>query len=188
MFNYFSLPQSEKEEFVKQFEKRYERKGIDECWLWDGNTIYGRFVYKNNYFLAHRVAWMLQYNTNIPAGLHCCHRCDEPSCVNGAHIFLGTQRTNIVDMMLKDRSNFKKKLVERLEISRLILEERMTFEEIRKKFNCWPGSTHLILKSKEVIAKYGKVDLTHRLGTKRETWPKIVPLNQLPATQPRRQT
>lgn len=196
MFDYFSLPQSEKEELVREFEKRYERKGINECWIWEGVTTnsiykesYGRFYFKGKYYLAHRLAWILQFKTNIPNELFVCHRCDVPLCVNAHHVFIGNARTNATDMMLKDRSNFKKKLVERLEISRLILEEKMTFEEIKELYNCGNAAVYRILDTKEVVAKYGKVDLSHRKSNrKRETWPKIVPLNQLPATQPRRQT
>lgn len=53
--------------------------------------------------LAHRIAfehWIGPLN-----GLHCCHSCDTPGCVNPDHLFPGTDATNLSDMKAKGRSN-----------------------------------------------------------------------------------
>lgn len=48
------------------------------------------------------MAWE-QANGPISVGLFVCHRCDNPSCINIEHLFLGTARRNSADMVNKGR-------------------------------------------------------------------------------------
>lgn len=56
--------------------------------------------------LAHREAYE-RYNGPIPPGMHVCHVCDNPPCVKPEHLYLGSPRQNIRDMMAKGRENFR---------------------------------------------------------------------------------
>jgi len=77
----------------------------DECWNWTANKAhgYGRFLLDRKWRQAHRVAWRLSGGI-IPDGMWILHSCDNPSCVNPRHLFLGTRQDNMDDMKSKGRT------------------------------------------------------------------------------------
>jgi len=85
------------------------RVSIDEttgCWNWLGKLDkdgYGEFFFNNTKSRAHRSVYE-HFIGQIPAGLIACHKCDNPSCVNPDHIFLGTSKDNAIDARDKGRA------------------------------------------------------------------------------------
>lgn len=90
----------------KRFWSKVEVKDRKECWIWRaGKDIdgYGMFWIKPQNQWAHRVAYEFEFGP-FNKKLHVLHKCDNPSCVNPHHLFLGTQQDNIDDMLNKGRS------------------------------------------------------------------------------------
>lgn len=89
------------------FTKVHKNEG---CWNWSGATMpngYGLIRSAGgrggNTTLAHRVSYEIHSGSKIPNGLYVLHRCDNRRCVNPEHLFLGTQKDNIRDMIAKGR-------------------------------------------------------------------------------------
>ena len=88
--------------------RNYEAVPVSGCWLWLGQinpSGYGRVPAPggSRYLAAHRESYR-HYVGEFPEHLQVCHRCDVRSCINPAHLFLGTAKDNAADMIRKGRS------------------------------------------------------------------------------------
>jgi hypothetical protein len=92
---------------TERFWAKVKRGGDAECWIWIGakDGRYGAARLDGRHMKAHRVAWTLT-NGPIPLGKILCHRCDVTACVNPAHLFVGTSKDNMDDMIRKGRARF----------------------------------------------------------------------------------
>lgn len=82
--------------------------GSDECWKWTGRAHedgYGVIYFNRKYWRASRLSWVLfGGNGPIPSGMVIMHTCDNPPCVNPAHLVLGTHLDNRRDCINKGRA------------------------------------------------------------------------------------
>lgn len=74
------------------------------CLEWQGTLVrgYGKTRYLGKDWLVHRLAWELA-NGPIEQGMCACHKCDNRKCFELSHIFIGTQKENIQDALVKGR-------------------------------------------------------------------------------------
>lgn len=88
---------------VHNFWKRVFK--TEQCWNWTGTRVggYGQFEMNSGIKIAaHRYSWRLHFG-EFDLKLYVCHKCDNPSCVNPNHLFLGTQKANMQDCSAKGR-------------------------------------------------------------------------------------
>lgn len=93
-----------------KFWRHVDKKNNDECWNWTGSKDkkgYGLFSLGHTTIHTNRMSWILT-NGEIPEGLLVCHKCDNPSCVNPNHLFLGANKDNNQDKINKGRAVFPK--------------------------------------------------------------------------------
>lgn len=90
---------------IARFSTLYEPDG--DCWVWLGakdRDGYGRMrIGDRRTMRAHRISYAIHHGD--PGRMLVCHHCDNPSCVNPDHLFLGTALDNNRDRVSKGRSN-----------------------------------------------------------------------------------
>jgi len=87
-------------DFFERHGARVELGAPSGCWLWSGATRpdnYGRVVENKKTHLAHRRAYEAVHGEGSAEDLVVRHSCDTPSCVNPAHLIVGTQADNVRD-------------------------------------------------------------------------------------------
>lgn len=99
-------------------ERLYSKIKVDPisgCWEWTGakdKAGYGRINVgsrkdkSRHCERAHRLSYTLSVG-KIPDGMEVCHKCDNPSCINPDHLFVGTRQDNVDDRERKGRNVVK---------------------------------------------------------------------------------
>lgn len=98
---------NEFDRFIEKVEK------TDSCWNWTAGKYrggYGQFrrLVDGKWTMAKTHRYSYEYFKGaIPKGYQICHTCDNPSCVNPEHLFAGTHKDNMQDMVKKGRRSLK---------------------------------------------------------------------------------
>jgi hypothetical protein len=99
-------------EYLENFKKKFWSKvkeSQDGCRVWTGTLRngYGRIGYQRKQISCTRLIWEWN-NGPIPDQMLVCHKCDNPSCVNIDHLFLGNAKENMDDCVRKKRRRDRK--------------------------------------------------------------------------------
>jgi hypothetical protein len=134
------------------------RPELGPCWVWTGATRrdgYGVVTIRQSGFAVHRVSFEM-HHTPIPVGLRVLHHCDNRPCVNPTHLFTGTARDNMQDMMQKGRgsyivrrgeeSNFAKLTEAQVRLMFAMRAEGAILAEIARAFSCSIAQVSSILR------------------------------------------
>lgn len=146
---------------IIRFECKYMKGTPNECWEWVASKHpfgYGYFQMRGSTKLAHIVSYNL-YIGEIPEGLCVLHSCDNPSCVNPNHFFLGTRTDNAIDKVKKGRQKGpignRNAAKINFEIADQIREEYktglITQKELGKKYHLHDGTIREITKNRSWI-------------------------------------
>lgn len=91
---------------MDRFWAKVEKRGDDQCWPWTGSKNergYGSMGHCGRLRKATHISYEIANRSPFPAGMVARHTCDNPSCVNPAHIIPGTLRENAMDMVDRRR-------------------------------------------------------------------------------------
>ena len=91
----------------ERFWAKVDRRGPEDCWRWTaGRTDHGYGVFhpsKSQTVGAHRYSLQIKLGRSIQTGHFACHTCDNPACVNPAHLYEGTSQDNVNDAVSRRR-------------------------------------------------------------------------------------
>ena len=138
------LNDEEMKDFLHKRSKVNDKTNCIE-WYLGKNKGYGCFKRNGVTYAAHRISYEL-YKGKIPEAMFVCHHCDNRSCINPDHLFLGTNQDNMIDMRKKGRGNnnwiksgeeqgSSKLKEEDIKIIKQMINEGVLLKLIAKKFN-----------------------------------------------------
>lgn len=156
------IPTVSADEYRRRFESKYIEAPRTGCFEWTAtrdHNGYGKFRLNGVIQTASRVSWKL-FRGEIPTELSILHRCDNPTCVNPKHLFLGTTKDNLHDMARKGRRRGKgpkgeinnhAKLTSRevIEMRSLFSTGNFTHENLAKKYGVLSGQVYVIVTRRQ---------------------------------------
>jgi hypothetical protein len=138
---------------IYELEKSFNKFVIkqDGCWNWNGckkvKMKYGCLTFRGKEVMAHRASYMI-YKGEIPNGLWVLHTCDNPSCTNPEHLWLGNALDNQRDKLSKNRHKVEKLSIDQVKEIKKLLSMDVMMKRICKDFNISRTTLHSIKTGK----------------------------------------
>lgn len=138
---------------LARFFSRVEVKKQPRCWIYKGGISYEgypTFSLNSKSIGGHRFSYMVFYG-DIPDDMVIRHKCDNPKCVNPYHLETGTQKDNILDKIVRNRtakgSNNGRSVLTEDQVLR-IAEQGGTYKELANEYNVCIDTIKNILTGK----------------------------------------
>lgn len=134
---------------IERFREKYVVNPATGCWDWQGAKVgigYGRLAGERGQ--GHHVAHRLSYQTFvgvIPEGCIVCHRCDNPGCVNPAHLYAADHATNMREMAEKGRARILSK--DEVEECQNLVAAGRSFASVAREFGVSRSTVQRALES-----------------------------------------
>ena len=123
---------------IHRFWAKVDRRADSECWPWLGSVDrFGRGKFwAGMHLYAPRLMLMIATGEEPPPETFACHSCDDPGCVNPAHLWWGSRSENMKDCGSKGRHGFQQKYR-----GSANLQSKLTEEAVRDIRSRYAGGT-----------------------------------------------
>lgn len=140
-----------RERWEPRFWAKVDRASGNGCWTWNAATsrgygLFSRGGRSGRMELAHRVSWEIAHGEPPSPDRLVRHRCDNPPCVNPAHLELGDQHDNMRDMAVRGRSGRAKLSVDDVLSIRFLAAAGMSRRELAGRFGVAPSNVSAIVR------------------------------------------
>lgn len=146
---------------------------LNGCWIWTGTKNakgygkIGRPGQDSGEVRVHRYSWELHHGA-IPEGFLVCHHCDNTSCVNPDHLFIGTPKDNTQDMLAKGRDYQGEPRRGNLNgLAKLTWED---VREIRKLYGVYRPYKHGVVTQRELADRFNVSEAAIGFIVRNEHW------------------
>lgn len=133
-----------------RFWSKVNRNDSSGCWVWTGvkdSDGYGRFRFNSKRIMAHRMSYLFTYGY-LPSDARVCHTCDNTSCCNPNHLFLGSDSDNIIDCVVKNKHANCKLTADQISPIKNAVYNGVSVKEIALTYNVSQATIYNVLNEK----------------------------------------